>query len=159
LKELFWHTVAHELAHYYFGTLLVPEGDYRWFYLETAAEYMALVAVRRYLGEAAYRRWVQSYRDRVRKMSDLAPLDRVTSGHMDSGNWYYYWPLLLLSLEKEVGGQRMRRIMTAILNPPKGALPDYEFLHRAAIRAGVPEQSWARFEQCVRAASPSSCFD
>jgi hypothetical protein len=25
LKDLFWHTIAHELAHYYFGTLLLRD--------------------------------------------------------------------------------------------------------------------------------------
>ncbi|MDQ3743833.1 MAG: hypothetical protein M3444_05585 [Acidobacteriota bacterium] len=160
VKELFWHTIAHEMAHYYFGTLLVPTGKYYWLYVETAAEYMALIAVRHFLGEETYRRWVQSYRDRARKMSDLVPLDRVTDRQMNSGNWYYYWPLLLVSLEKEIGAERMRHIMAAILNAPEGAVLDYEFLHVTATGAGVTEESWARFDlQCVRAATPSSCLD
>jgi hypothetical protein len=137
----------------------VPTGVYRWFYLETAAEYMALIAVRHFLGEETFDRWVWSYRERARKMSDLVPLDRVSNRQMNSGNWYYYWPLLLVSLEKGIGAERMRHIMTAILNAPKGAALDYEFLHRAATGAGVPEEDWARFGRCVRAASPGSCPD
>jgi len=158
LKELPWHTIAHELAHYYFGTLLVPTGNYHWFYVESTAEYMALIGVRHFLGDTVYRRWVDSYSSRVSRISDVVSLDRVSGEHMDSGNWYFYWPLLLLSLEKEAGIKRMRSIMATILKARPDQALDYGFLRQAAMASGLPENDWQRFEQrCVHTTSIDTC--
>jgi len=45
---------AHELGHYYFGTVIVPNSELRWVFLEGLTEYLALQTVKEVLGEESY---------------------------------------------------------------------------------------------------------
>ena len=159
LDDVFWHTLAHEMAHYYFGTLLRPQGDYSWFYTESTAEYLALKAVQRLRGRQAFARRVKSYYGDVLQDPSVVALDQVTAHTPSSDSWYYYWPLLLLSLEQEVGEDRMQRVMSQMVRAPAVTGRDYAFLRQAAMDAGASQSAWDRFEQdCVRRPPAQGCL-
>lgn len=159
LDDIFWHTLAHEMAHYYFGTLLRPQGDYNWFYTESTAEYMALKAVQRLRGREAFARRLSSYYKDV--LSDPSPvaLDQADAHTTSSDSWYYYWPMLLLSLEENIGENRMQRVMSEMLRAPASSPRDFVFLRRATLEAGAPQSAWDHFEQeCVRRPPAQGCL-
>ena len=159
LDDVFWHTLAHEMAHYYFGTLFVPQGDYSWFYTESTAQYMALKAVQRLRGREAFAQRVNSYYKDLPSDSDAVALDRVDAHTPSSDNWYYYWPLLLMSLEGNIGEERMKRVMSEMVRAPATKPRDFLFMRRAALEAGATQNDWDHFDQeCVHRPPAQGCL-
>jgi hypothetical protein len=126
-------TIAHEMAHYYFGTLLRPTGMLRWVVLESTAEYLSLVATGGLGGEAA---------GTARAMTVLAKagsttvprLDQIT--HPDQIHQVYryqYMPSFLLAMDIRygrarggmaqgvVGRCRFRDSPRRLSDPPRGS--------------------------------------
>lgn len=156
-----WATLGHEMAHYYFGTLVSPVGPYAQFFKESIPEYLAYGMIRRAVGEEALRNRVRAHFQEVLNGPDLTPLDQITPEKPVGGNRYRYryGPLLLLALEREVGEDRMHRLITALLTSPDGARLDYGSLRAAARAAGVPDDTWRRYEEaCVRPSARESCL-
>jgi hypothetical protein len=154
------YLLSHEMAHYYFGTVLAPAGPYRWFFLESTADYMALKALQRLQGDDAMRSRLDGYRKAVLEDSSLVRLDRIDSEEEISYVYRYrYGPLLWLALEKQVGESSVRRLLHLLLTGAAGGPLDYEALRRTAIEAGVAPDEWARFERdCIVPAPQASCL-
>lgn len=93
--------IAHEMAHYYFGSLYAPRGPLRWFLLESTAEFMAMKAQRSLAGEEAYATIVRSHYKEAVAAGDVAPLDTVRVAERIGENYRYrLGPLILIALEK-----------------------------------------------------------
>ncbi len=152
--------LAHEMAHYYFGTVLSSSGAYEQFYSEPFANYLGLKAIRRFIGEDAYRSGLRTHYQNVLAGPELPPLDRADRHALSSDPYrYQYGPLLLFALEREIGEARMRALLHALLTAPDRAVADYAFLRRKALEVGVPAAVWERFErQCVQAGPRAGCL-
>lgn len=158
--------LAHEAAHYYFGGVLRPVGPYRPFYVESTAEYLAMKAQHRLLGDSAYRARLRAHAAELAAGAALPPLDSIAAVATRGPNplaadryRYAYGPLLLVGLERAVGEPVLRRALAALLSTPEGTALDYAALRRAVLGAGAPAAAWARFEQdCVRAAPGAACL-
>lgn len=158
LKPWVWGFLAHEMAHFYFTQ---GSGPYKQFFGESVAEYLALRATRRFVGDTAYHARLKAYHQEVVKGPAPLPLDRLAErpSAADDRYRYRYGPLLLVALEREVGAQRMGRLLHAILTAPAGEAREYALLRRAALEAGVPGAVWQRWEaRCVRPAPIASCL-
>ena len=152
--------LAHEMAHYYFGTVLSSSGAYEQFYSEPFANYLGLKAVRRFIGEDAYRSGLRTHYQNVLAGPELPSLDRADRHALSRDLYrYQYGPLLLFALEREIGEARMRALLHTLLTAPDRALADYAFLRRKTLEVGVPAAVWERFEQrCVQAGPQAPCL-
>ena len=89
---------AHELGHYYFGTVIVPNSELRWVFLEGLTEYLALQTVKEVLGEESYHKKIDTY---LKGTIDYIPKSMATikNSEIDETYRYYYVPLLVTALE------------------------------------------------------------
>jgi hypothetical protein len=154
------HFLSHELGHYYFGTVLQPRGPWRWFYTESTAEYLSLVATLHFQGEAALRQLVSQYWQHVRRMEHPVPLNRIEREDQIGETYRYeYAPLLLLELREEIGDERMGHVLHELLTAPVDRARDYGLLRAAVLGAGTPPAAWDRFErECVTPPPGQGCL-
>ncbi|MGF6417225.1 hypothetical protein ABH900_000686 [Stenotrophomonas sp. AN71] len=148
--------IAHEMGHYYFGTLNRPQGPYFWVLLESSAEFLSIKALRGISGDAAADRYVAGLQAAVNKLSTPLPAFDAIDGSSDLGEMYRYAyaPLLLLSLEKQVGEAKMQAFMRGLLasTSPK----NWPELQAIALKAGIDTKAWQHWqESCVTGGRPS----
>lgn len=152
-----WRTayLAHEAAHYYFNGALAGNGPYRWFLVESAAEFMSWRVLAATKGQAAIRTRVAS---KVGEMSwDVLPLNTIEREERIGANYrYVYGPLLLESLDRTIGDARMRLFMQGMLASPPTTWNDFT---RIAKAAGVGDAEWDDWtRKCVDGA-PKACIE
>lgn len=148
--------IAHEMGHYYFGTLNRPQGPYFWFLLESSAEFLSIKALRGISGDAAADRYVAGLQAAVNKLSTPLPAFDAIDASSDLGEMYRYAyaPLLLLSLEKQVGEAKMQAFMRGLLasTSPK----NWAELQAIALKAGIDAKAWENWQaNCVAGGTPS----
>lgn len=123
-------TIAHELAHYYFGTLVKPYGPFGHVIEEGFAEYLSFRLTRTIEGEENY---LPLLKNKIRSLDYLhnyRPFSQVKNQD-DYGNreyyLYYYAPVLLLAIEKEIGEPAMWKWLKTMV-ATKTDHADYDFL-------------------------------
>lgn len=139
---------AHELAHYYFGSLLVPNSTLRMFVLETPSEYLSVKAAGEEYGRDSTVSYIKNA-GRLLKDKKIVPLFNIKKAEeIDDLYRYSYGPLLLLAFEQRFGEkQTYKFLQTAIKRA--GERTDYTFLKATAIQSGVSEKDWKDFEEKV----------
>jgi hypothetical protein len=137
---------AHELGHYYFGTVVVPNSELRWFFLEGLTEYLALQTVKEVLGEENYQKKIQKY---LKSTTDYKPkpLSIIKNSEIDNTYRYNYVPLLITALEKEVGKENVWNWLRIVLNSPNSIKTDYNFFKSSLIKSGIEESDFVKFEE------------
>jgi hypothetical protein len=137
--------LAHELGHYYFGTVIVPNSESRWFFLEGLTEYLALQTSKDILGEESYQKKLDAY---LKGIKDYAPkpLATIKNDQIDETYRYLYAPLLVTALEKEVGKEKVWNWLITVLNSEKLVKTDYEFFKKSLIKSGITENEFKKFE-------------
>lgn len=150
--------VAHELAHYYFGTRIRGEGALQGFFVESTAGYLSLRAIRQLQGDSAYHAAVRAHAHDALMLPRWTALDSVTDEGVSDAYRYRYGPLVLVAFEREFGIARTGRMLHDLLMTPPATAFDYGRLARAAVAAGVTPAEWALFERrCIRASLAASC--
>ena len=82
--------IAHEMGHYYFGTLARSPGPYFWFMLESTAEFLSIKALRALGGEAAAQRHIAGLAAEVNGHTQpFVALDKITDGASIGGTYRY----------------------------------------------------------------------
>lgn len=103
-------SMAHELAHYYFGTLVKPGSEFGHVIEEGFAEYMALKLTRSLEGEDAFLSLLKERVNSLKYLHNYKPFDQVKTEN-DYGNreyyLYYYAPAIFTAIEKEIGEKAM----------------------------------------------------
>ena len=143
--------LAHEIGHYYFGTLTDPGGRYHWFLVESTAEFLSLKARGALVSPAAEQRRADVLAGELTdQKQSFKALDEVTdSDQIDDLYRYDYGPLLLLSLEKQVGEKKMARFMRALL--ASGRIDTWQDMATTAARAGIGQTEWEAWRRrCVK---------
>lgn len=147
--------IAHEMGHYYFGTLNRPRGPYFWVLLESSAEFLSIKALREISGDAAADRYIARLQSAVDKTDmPLQAFDTI-DGSSDLGERYRYAyaPLLLLSLEKQVGEAKMQAFMRVLLAAPSPT--NWKELQAIALKAGIDAKTWQHWQaSCVDGGKP-----
>lgn len=139
---------SHELAHYFFGTVLVPNSKLRWFFLESMAEYLSIKSAEKQYGKDSTGFFVKNAKTNLGKKV-IVPLSKITEPEqVDELYRYSYGPMILLSLEKRIGEKRMYRLLQTALKY-RGEKTDYSFLVKIALEAGVTKKEWEEFEEKV----------
>lgn len=144
--------LAHELAHRYFANMVAPQGPYASLFSEPFASYLDLQARRHFVGDEAYRAGVTTMRNVALEGPDLPALDTASAAVIGSDRYRYgVAPLLLVALEHEVGRERIRGFLRALLTAPEHIGTGYPAMRRIALRSGIPAAAWERWERrCVR---------
>ncbi len=138
--------LSHELGHYYFGTMFVPNAELRWFFLEGLTEYLALQTIKEVLGENYYKLQISAH---VKRLKDFNPksLTTVKSNEIDQTYRYKYIPLLITALEKEIGKEKVWNWLATILQSDKSIKTDYDFLKNSLLKSGITETEFKNFEE------------
>jgi hypothetical protein len=127
----FLQYMAHELAHYYFGTVRTFNSEIGDMISEGFAEFLALHITRDLISDSIYWEKLQS---KVRSMRNLdpVPISKVRS-KADYRNRelyvYYYAPLIFSVIEKEIGEKKMWEWISALLQSP-AVMTDYTFFEQ-----------------------------
>ncbi|MBH1431253.1 hypothetical protein I5U42_08070 [Stenotrophomonas maltophilia] len=148
--------IAHEMGHYYFGTLNRPQGPYLWVLLESSAEFLSIKALREITGDDVADRYIARLQSAIDKTDKPLPAFDAIDGNSDLGELYRYGygPLLLLSLEKQVGEAKMQAFMRGLLAAPSPK--NWAELQGIALKAGIDAKDWEHWRaSCVAGGRPS----
>lgn len=112
--------MAHELAHYYFGTFRTFNSELGDMISEGFAEFLALHITRTWISDSLYRQKLQS---KVRSMRNFKPGTmasvRSNSDYQDRELYvYYYAPVIFSAIEKEIGEEKMWEWIKSLLQTP-----------------------------------------
>jgi hypothetical protein len=139
--------IAHEIAHYYFGTFLIPNSELKWAFLEGFTEYLSLQFVKENLGVDAYMKKIRKYITAVNEAKDITPLNKVNDkGQATEVFKYRYVPLLLVALEKNIGKEKMWKWLQSVLQT-QNATTNYVFFRSSLLNAGVDAQTFKSYEE------------
>ncbi|WP_414495149.1 hypothetical protein [Stenotrophomonas maltophilia] len=149
--------IAHEMGHYYFGTLNRPQGPYFWFLLESSAEFLSIKALREISGDAAADRHIARLQSAIDKTDKPLPAFDAIDSNSDLGELYRYGygPLLLLSLERQVGEARMQAFMRGLLAAPSPK--NWAALQGIALKAGIDAKAWEHWRASCVAGGRQRC--
>ncbi len=142
---------AHEIGHYYFGTVTDPSGPYRWFLLESTAEFLSLKALGAVAGLPAEQHRISNLASTIAgENGPFKALNEITDAEQIGDHYRYnYGPLLLVALERQVGERRMAEFLKQLLKST--TIHDWQDLRTAASRAGIAKADWDVWqERCVR---------
>lgn len=135
-------TMAHELAHYYFGTLLKTDVEFSHVIEEGFAEYLALTLTRDVEGPESYHDVLRDRMLPLRYLHNYKPFAKALTED-DYGNreyyLYYYTPVILTAIEKEIGKAAMWKwLRTMVSTMPEHV--DYNFMLNA-FKTAVPDKA------------------
>lgn len=123
--------MAHELAHYYFGTFRTFNSEIGDMLSEGFAEFLAMNITRRWISDSIYQEKLKS---KVRSLNNLkaTPMASVRSKN-DYQNRelyvYYYAPVIFSAIEKEIGEEKMWEWIKALLQTP-AVFTNYNFVEQ-----------------------------
>jgi hypothetical protein len=142
--EWFKPFIAHELGHYYFGTYKVFNSVLGDALSEGFTEYLSLRLTKELLSDSLYQQKLASKLRRVQDFHAL-PFAQVQSEKAYGSRElyvYYYTPLILTAIQREVGDQQMWAWLRTLLTTPTERT-DYAFLVRT-LRATLADQNQAQ---------------
>ena len=121
--------IAHELAHYYFGTYKKFNSELGDMFTESLAEYLSIKTTRDLVGKDAYLDRVTS------KLNELENVELPTISNIKSGSGYVdrelyvyvYAPIIWLAVEQEIGSEKMWLWLNKIL-ANESTRTDYRFM-------------------------------
>ena len=139
--------LAHELAHYYFGTLFRPRGPLFWPLLEGGAEYLSLQYLRDCGTDEEYRSKLAGYLTQVADRSGFPRLATIDNpSEINELYRYSFVPLLLTRLDHLVGRKKVVAFVQAVVESPISEA-DYRFWLDKLTTAGIDP---ATFEAAER---------
>jgi len=122
--------MAHELAHYYFGTLLETKGEFGHVIDEGFAEFLSYKLTKEIEGNDNYEALLKDKIKTLAYLRNYKPLSLIKTEN-DYGNRQYYLycyvPVLLMAIDKEVGEQVMWKWLKTMVNAHP-EVTDYDFL-------------------------------
>lgn len=127
----FLQFMAHELAHYYFGTVRNFNSEIGDIISEGFAEFLALDITRTLISDSLYHEKLQS---KIRAMRNFNPVQinkvRSKTDYLDRELYvYYYAPLIFAAIERDIGEDKMWEWIKALLQSP-AVMTNYTFLEQ-----------------------------
>ena len=122
--------MAHELAHYYFGTLVKPGDEFGHVIEEGFAEYLSYKLTQSLEGEETYKALLSNKLKTLNYLHNHKPFAQVKTAN-DFGNreyyLYYYAPVIFMAIEQEIGKPAMWKWLNAMVASHNDHA-DYQFL-------------------------------
>lgn len=150
--------LAHESAHYYFGTLNQSTGPYRWMLLESMAEFLGVQTQRKLAGDGPFQRRLARMLKDARSLKDVVPLNEIKEEDQITSSYRYsYIPLLLLALEKRTGPDVMRDFVRTLLRADSPQT--WQEMSSLARRSGIRSQDWDDWEHHCLSPQNFDCLE
>ncbi|AMR33171.1 hypothetical protein A0256_17980 [Mucilaginibacter sp. PAMC 26640] len=122
--------MAHELAHYYFGTVVKPADEFGHVIGEGFAEYLSYKLTQDLEGEQVYQALLSNKIKSLKYLRNYKPFAQVKTEN-DYGNreyyLYYYAPVLFMAIEKEIGRPAMWQWLNGMI-ASRSDHANYDFL-------------------------------
>ena len=137
--------IAHELGHYYFGTYKVLNSELGDMMTEGFAEFLSLELTKEMMGAEIYDKKIS---DKIEELEDFDPIPiGKIKGESQYGNRelfvYYYAPIVLTAIKKEIGEEKMWKWLNIILTTETN-FTDYDFLFQT-LKTIVNDQKLTQF--------------
>lgn len=136
---------AHEMAHNYFG-LNARSGTLQWFWLESVAEYMAILALDE-LSNEDHVKWVLERKLENVKDRAFVPLSAVKEvEEIDEVYRYHMGPLILKVFEGTFGKEKTIAVLRSLHNNLlAGEMLTLSSLEQASLESGISHDDYASF--------------
>jgi hypothetical protein len=121
--------IAHELGHYYFGTHKVFNSALGDACSEGFTEYLSLTLTKQLISDSSYQQKVADKLKRLKAFKAI-PFAKITSEKSYNSRElyvYYYTPIILTAIQREIGEKQMWSWVRTILTTPTERT-DYSFL-------------------------------
>lgn len=140
--------MAHELAHYYFGTFRTFNSELGDMISEGFAEFLALHITRTQISDSLYRQKLES---KVRSMRNFKPTAmaavRSNNDYQDRELYvYYYAPVIFSAIEKEIGEEKMWAWIKSLLQTP-AVFTNYSFFEQTLIEVVKDKNKMAQLRE------------
>jgi len=127
----FLQYMAHELSHYYFGTVRTFNSELGDMISEGFAEFLSLNITHTLISDSLYREKLQS---KATAVSNLKPIPmaeiRSSSDYINRELYvYYYAPIIFSAIEKEIGEEKMWQWIKMLLKSPS-VFTNYQFVEQ-----------------------------
>jgi len=144
----FLHYMAHELSHYYFGTVRAFNSEIGDMISEGFAEFLAMRITRDFMSDSLYQENLKMKANAMRNLIP-APVKSILS-KADYKNRelysYYYSPLLFSAIEKEIGEEKMWKWMNLLLKSPT-VKTNYIFFEKTLSQAVADEAKYTQLRE------------
>ncbi len=137
--------IAHEIAHYYFGNVLRPNGPLSWFFLESTAEYLSFKASEAKFGPSFVKNYLTKQTGNLQKFKGIPLSEVIQAQQINSTYRYQYGPLLWRGLEQIAGEKAVFQTFRNML-AAHNEYTDYSFFKKHALTAGITPAQWQQFE-------------
>ncbi len=138
--------LAHEMGHYYFGNMFMPNSDLKWVLLEGVTEYMSLQFIKENLKYDYYNSIMSKYLSSVKEMKHFLPIDKIKpETELSDVYKYRYVPLLLTALSNKIGEEKMWQWFSYMVSS-QDATTNYTFFRNSLYIIGVSDKEFKEFE-------------
>jgi len=145
-KENYYKFFAHELAHNYFGNN-VNSGNLSWFWLESTAEYLSLVALENYTNKKNIDEYYEYYCKSIEK-KNFIPLNYITKNEQINSDYrYILGPLIFKSFEITFGKEKTIKVLTSLLELSKTETLTINSWEKSSIKNGISKKSFLSFKK------------
>ena len=136
---------AHEMGHNYFG-LNARSGTLLWFWVESVAEYMSILALDE-LSNEGHIKWVLERKIESVKDKDFVPLIEVKDvEEIDEVYRYNMGPLILKVFEGEFGKDKIVKVLKSLyVKLETDGMLTLSSLEQAALENGINQDDYANF--------------
>lgn len=128
-QNLYRPFIAHEIGHYYFGTIKHFNSELGDMMSEGFSEFLSLRLTEEMIGKDVYNKKIEG---KIKNLKDFKPIpfSKIKSASEYDNRQLYvydYAPIILIAIEKEIGKEKMWNWLTNIINTPSG-FTNYHFL-------------------------------
>lgn len=145
---------AHELGHFYFGTLFHSNSTLQHFFGESFPEYLALKAVSDKYGNDSLVNMVQHKFSSLKKYQTegkkIIPIYKISDAEQINGLYRYsLGPLILLYLDKVIGEEKVFNLIRLIINDKASIQTDYHYFIKKLKEAGIEQKTIKKIKSKV----------
>jgi hypothetical protein len=131
----FLQYMAHELSHYYFGTVRTFNSEVGDMISEGFAEFLSFKITQALISDSLYREKLESKAMALRNFKPIPIGDIHSSGDYKNRELYvyYYAPIIFSAIEREIGEEKMWKWIKALLQTPT-VFTNYQFVEETLKR-------------------------
>lgn len=137
---------AHEFAHNYFGSN-VNSGVLSWFWLESTAEYLSLVALEDFTNSENVNGYYEYYLSAIEK-KEVIPLASITESNQIYFEYrYILGPLIYKAFEISFGKKKTIETLKSLIELSKTQTLSIDSWEQSAIKSGITIESFTNFKK------------
>ncbi len=140
--------IAHEMAHKYFGGILISPTNLWHFYTESIAQYLAFKYIEEVKSKELYQKKLTentfTEKSKSRTFPNFYEIENTSINITNASYDYYY--LYLIGFEKEFGIDKTYQLLRKMLDNNKQIGLGTEFLKNCILEIGIPIEKWTVYD-------------